>query len=97
MLTNLLIKFGFSRDDAIWFWLQVVSVAGLISSNVFDVPYWAAYLHVPLSPTALHWIFAVTALVMYVAGRHDTSPLPSAAAMEFGMVPGSPTGPPKIS
>ena len=90
MLTNLLIRFGISRDSLWWFWLQVVSVAGLVSSNVLNVPYWMAYLHIPLSPTALHWIFAVSALVLWFAGKHDTSPLPSARRMASGSVPGSP-------
>ena len=76
MVTNFLIRLGLSRDSLLWFWLQIVSVAGLISSNVFDVPYWMAYLGIPLSPTALHWIFAISALVLWFAGKHDASPLP---------------------
>lgn len=95
MLTNLLIRFGFSRDDLTWLWLRLVTVAGLISSNVFDVPYWMAYLGIPLSPMALHWIMATAAVVLWLAGRYNASPLPSAAAMRAGVVPGSPDGPPK--
>lgn len=92
MLANLFIKLGWSRDDAKWLWAEIITVAGLISSNVFDVPYWMAYLHIPLSPTALHWIFAICALVLYVAGKHDSSPLPSAAQAEMA----KPINPPKI-
>lgn len=90
MLTRLFIRVGWSRDDAKWVYAQVATVAALISSNMFDVPYWAGYLGIPLSPTALHWIFALSAFVLWMAGRYNTSPLPSAAAMESGAVPGSP-------
>lgn len=90
MLTNLFIRFGWSRDDLKWGLLQLSTVAALISSNVFDVPYWCAYLGIPLSPTVLHWIFALSALVLWVSGRYNSSPLPSANAMASGNVPGSP-------
>ena len=89
MLTNLFIKLGWSRDDFKWLFLQIVAVAALISSNVFDVPYWADYLGVPLSPTALHWIFGISALVLWLSGRYNSSPLPSGQAMASGVVKGS--------
>ena len=90
MLTNLFITLGWSRDDLKWFVLQLVAVAGLITSNAFDVPYWCAYLGIPLSPTALHWIFATAAVVLWLAGKYNSSPLPSEKAMASGVVPGSP-------
>lgn len=90
MLTNLFISRGWSRDDLKWFWLQIVAVAGLVSSNVFDVPYWMAYLGIPLSPKALHWIFALVALVLWIAGKYDASSLPSKQAMVSGSVSNSP-------
>ena len=80
-MTTLLIRLGLSRDSLLWFWLQVVSVAGLIGSNVLDVPYWCGYLGIPLSPTALHWIFGASAVILWFAGKHDASPLPSAATL----------------
>lgn len=90
MLTNLFIKLGWSRDDWKWLFLQIASVAALISSNVFDVPYWADYLGIPLSPTVLHWIFGSSALILWIAGRYNSSPLPSGQAMASGVVKGSP-------
>ena len=78
-LAALFASWGWSRDDWKWLWLQIVPVAALISSNVFDVSYWMGYLGIPLSPTALHWIFALSALVLWVAGKMDSSRLPSAA------------------
>lgn len=90
MLTNLFIRWGWSRNDLKWILLQISTVAALISSNVFDVPYWCGYLGIPLSPTVLHWIFALSALVLWVAGRYNASPLPSANAMASGTVPNSP-------
>lgn len=90
MLTNIFISLGWSRDDLKFALLQIVAVAGLISSNALDVPYWMAYLGIPLSPTALHWIFGGAALVLWIAGKYDSSPLPSAGAMASGNVPSSP-------
>lgn len=90
MLTRLLIRLGFSRDDLLWIWLQTVSVAGLISTNVFDMPYWLGYLGLTVSPLVLHWIMAAAALVLWISGHYHTSPLPSATAMQSGTVPGSP-------
>jgi hypothetical protein len=93
MLANLMIRLGWSRDDLKWLLLQLATVAALITSNVFDVPYWCAYLGVPLSTTVLHWIFGVSTLILWIAGRYNSSPLPSARAMAAGVVPGSPASP----
>lgn len=90
MLTNLFITLGWSRDDLKWLILQIVAVAGLITSNAFDVPYWCAYLGIPLSPTALHWVFGTAAVVLWLAGKYDSSSLPSGPAMKSGTVPTSP-------
>ena len=67
---------GWTRDDAKWFWLQIVTVATLISSNVLDLPYWAGYLGIPLSTRELHWVQAITAIVLWVSARSATSALP---------------------
>lgn len=93
-LTNLFIRLGWSRDDLKWPATQIVTVAALISSNVFDIPYWSAYLGIPVSPTVLHWILALSALVLWIAGQHSATSLPSRQAMASGMVPGAPTSKP---
>jgi len=90
MLTNFFIRMGWSRDDLKWPILQIVSVAGLIASNTLDLPYWAAYLGIPLSTTALHWILTVAAIISWLAGTNRSSRLPSANAMASGTVVGSP-------
>lgn len=97
-LTQLFIKLGWSRNDAKWLWLQVVSVAGLISANVLDLHKAAAYIDVPLSDSWIHRISSLAVGVLFLAGRYHASPLPSQQAMDAGIVPGSPVamkyGPP---
>lgn len=90
MLTNLFIRWGWSRDDWKWLWFQIVSVAAIITSGLFDVPYWCDYLGIPLSPLTLRWITALSALILWVSARHSATTLPSATAMASGFVPGSP-------
>lgn len=91
MLTNLFIRLGWSRNDLKWPIAQIVSLAGLISSNTIDLPYWAAYLSVPLSPTSIHRILVAAAVVLWLAGRYNASPLPSARAMASGFIPNAPS------
>ena len=93
MLANLFIRFGWSRDDWKWLWLQILTVAALISSNVFDVNYWCNYLGIPMTPLVLHWINALSALILWLSARNATSQLPSRHAMKSGAVPGSPASP----
>lgn len=76
MLTNFFITLGWTRDDWKWFWLQIVTVAALITSNVFDIQYWATYLGVTLTPTILRWIQALSALVLWISARNQASTLP---------------------
>lgn len=94
MLTNLFISLGWSRDDLKFYWIQliggIVSVAGLIADNAFDVSYWAKYVGIPLSEHGLHVILAAAMGVVWIASRARRSSLPSAAAMASGSVPGSP-------
>lgn len=89
-LTQLFIKLGWSRNDAKWAWLQIVSVAGLISANILDLHKVAAYIDVPLSDSWVHRISAAAAAVLFIAGNYHASPLPSTRQMETGLVPGSP-------
>lgn len=90
MLTRLFIWLGWSRDDWKFWWAQIVSLCALVVSGVFDITYWGNYLSIPISPTLLHWIMAVSAFVLWVSARHSATTLPSAQAMASGNVPGSP-------
>jgi hypothetical protein len=78
MLSSFLISRGLTRDSALWFWTELVSVAGLIASGLVDIVYWANYLAIPLTTVELHWIQALAVLILWFAGKHDTSPLPGA-------------------
>ncbi len=90
VLTKLFIKCGWSRDDLKWGIAQIVSLCGLVTTGVFDVSRWAAYLGIPLSDTGKHWIMALCGLVLLIAGKFNSSPLYSKGAMESGLVAGSP-------
>ena len=90
MFTRLFIRFGWSRDDYKFIWAQIVSICALVVSGLFDITYWGNYLSIPISPTLLHWIMAVSAFVLWVSARHSSTTMPSAQAMASGSVPGSP-------
>ena len=78
MLANLLIKLGWTRDDWKLVWLQVVAVASLITSNVIDLTYWLGYLGLPVSTTFVHWVMVLAIIILWIAGKYSTSPLPGA-------------------
>lgn len=90
MFTRAFIWMGWSRDDWKFWWAQIVSLCALVVSGVFDITYWGNYLSIPISPTVLHWVMAVSAFVLWVSARHSATTLPSASAMASGDVPGSP-------
>ena len=77
-LINAFVAFGWTRDDWKWLWLQIGAVSALIASGVFNVEYWATYLGIALTVTALHWIQALAVLVLWVSGKMDSSKLPGA-------------------
>lgn len=76
MLTKLFVSFGWTRDDLKWVYLQLVSVAALIASGVFDLVYWCDYLSIPCSPVAIRWVQAISAFVLWVSARNASSKLP---------------------
>ena len=91
MFTRLFIYLGWSRDDWKLWWAQIITVAALIASNVFDVSYWYTYLTGAVLPAlVLHWILGLAAFVLWISARHSSTTLPSAAEMAAGTVPGSP-------
>lgn len=81
-LANFFNSLGWTRDDAKWVWGQIVSIAALIVSNVFDVHYWAGYIGINLSVTELHVITVVATAVLWLSGKMNSSNLNSKAAMQ---------------
>ncbi len=90
VIANLMIRLGWSRDDLKWPLAQLVTVAGLITSNVINVPYWFGYLGIPISELNVHRLMVAAIIILWVAGKYNSSPLPSGAAMASGAVPDSP-------
>lgn len=70
-ITNLVQALGLTRDSAIWFWGRLTSGALLIVSGFVPLD---AYL----SERAQTWLRAAAVIVLWIAGRYDTSPLPGA-------------------
>lgn len=64
-----------TRDDAKWWWLQVLGFASLIAANVANLPAWFAYIGVPLTDVSIHRISAAAAVALFLGGRYGTSPL----------------------
>ena len=77
-LADCLASLGLTRDNPIWTRLQIVTLATLITSGVFDVAYWAAYIGIPWSELATHRLRALAIIVLFFAGKLDTSPLKGA-------------------
>lgn len=75
-LSQVLQKFGFTRDDATWVWAQAVGFAALIAANLTNLPAWAVYVGVHLSDLQVHRISAVAAVILYLGGRYGSSTLP---------------------
>lgn len=66
---------GWSRDDAKWFWAQLLSGATLIVSGVLDVGMVADYVGVHISDVTVHRIVAFCIVVLWLAGKMQTSRL----------------------
>lgn len=75
-LTSLFLKFGWTRDDAKWLWIQILTLGTLISSGVFDLASWFTYIGVPVTEITIHRILAVVAVILYIGGKFDKSSLP---------------------
>lgn len=78
-VTPFFASIGLTRDWLGWAWLKIVSLATLVLSQAVDLHGWATYLGIPLSETGVHWILTIAAIVMFVAGSHDSSALPAGA------------------
>jgi hypothetical protein len=70
-----LTRLGLSRDDAKWFWLQLVGVATLVTTGALDLTNLGNYVGMHLSAVWLHRVFALCSLIVWLAARFSTSPL----------------------
>lgn len=72
-MTKLLLSLGLTRDSLIWFWSRLVSGALILLAG--GTPLLSPYL-------SSRWIRVVTVaavVILWFAGKYDTSPLPSKA------------------
>jgi hypothetical protein len=77
MLARLLTKWGFTRDDEIWWWGQICGVSAAVASGVFDLHYWSGYVGVPFSERAEHIVTAIAVFVLWLSGKMNYSKLPA--------------------
>lgn len=78
-LTAFFERMGWTKYDAKWGWAQIVSMATLVTTGVFDIPYWSGYLGVPVTSTQIHWVMAASGLVLWLAGKNQSSNLQGSA------------------
>lgn len=71
MLTNAIISLGLTRDSLLWFWSRLVSGALLIVSGLVPLD---AYV----TPTQHKILTVSAAVVLWLGGKYDSSPLPGA-------------------
>lgn len=69
MLTNWLLSLGLTRDSLIWFWGRLSSgavlvLAGLVPMDAYISPGWQKVITVG------------AAIVLWLSGKFDSSPLP---------------------
>lgn len=77
-LVSSLTRFGFTRDWAGWFWLRLISAAGLVLSLTTDqITYVFNYIGFPITVVWEHRIAAFATLILWIAGKQDRSWLPS--------------------
>lgn len=69
MLTNLLLRFNFTRDDITWFWSRLVSAAILLASGMIDLSKY-------FNPTTSKVITVASVVVLWISGKYDSSSLP---------------------
>ena len=69
MLTNWLLALGFTRDSAVWLWGRLTSGALIIATGLVPLD---AYI----GTTGQKTLTVVAAIVLWLSGKYDTSPLP---------------------
>ncbi len=70
-ITDLVQSLGLTRDSAVWFWGRLTSGALLVVSGLLPLDNY-------LSDQHQHWLMAAAAIVLWLSGRYDSSPLPGA-------------------
>lgn len=68
-LSNWLMSMGFTRDSATWFWGRLVSGALLVLSGLVPLD---GYVSEPMQKV----ITVGAAVVLWLSGKFDSSPLP---------------------
>ena len=69
MLTRWLISLGVTRDSALWFWSRLVSAAAVLGTGLVNL---SAYL----SPGQIKATQVGAVIVLWLAGKYDSSQLP---------------------
>jgi hypothetical protein len=73
MITNLFLSLGLTRDSLVWFWSRLVSGAAIVLSIVVS----GSHILDPYVPPSAMKVLAILAvLVLWLAGKFDSSPLP---------------------
>lgn len=68
-ITNTLLTLGVTRDSLLWFWGRLVSGALLISMGLIPLDQY-------VSPDWQKAITVGAAIVLWLSGKYDSSPLP---------------------
>lgn len=76
MLSNWLMSLGLTRDSGVWFWTRLTVVLGLIATGAIDVAGISEWLGWHVSDVWLHRLTGFSILVLWFAGKYDSSPLP---------------------
>ena len=72
-ITNVVQSLGFTRDSVGWFWGRLVSGATIVMGVVaLGGPLFNDYL----TPQHQKWLIVAAVVVLWLAGRYDSSPLP---------------------
>lgn len=86
-LTRLFVRFGLTRDMAIWFWSKLLAAATLIADRVIDLAYWLTYLGWHPTETLIHRLTIGAVVLLWIAGSYSQSPLASRAELQSVTLP----------
>lgn len=68
-ITTLLLKYGVTRDSLLWVWSKLCAAAALVVAGFVPLDRYMSDQH-------QHWAVAVAAIVLFLAGQYNSSPLP---------------------
>jgi len=75
-ITTLFLAMGLTRDSHLWLWSRLVAVAALLSTGVVEISQVGAYIGVDISEVWANRIGVAAVVVLWLAGKYDTSALP---------------------